>query len=179
MFQVGIAAENISQAATLMRSNPDNIPNLSIVSFNLNGRSSTIMRTNQSPTVAIATSSQTNRDSVNNANLVIGLVIGLVAAVLVSLGVVVGIRKYRRLKKKEILERENRLLNGVPDAPEQESSIIPRIAFGTFQLKPLAEAYTSRWARSSSYLADPPSESLPTLDLRISNLDDIGRISSE
>ena len=174
VFQLEGVATILAQAAASMRDSPDSVPNLSIVSFNLNGRSSTVTRTIPLPTAATtATTTATTKTKTNDfdsVGLVIGLVIGLVVGILITVGVVFGVRKYQRLNRKTAYEQEEGPLTPITAVREHKPSILPRMHFDDLELKPLEQAYTGRWARSSSTLAGSGRESSQPLDLKVSDL---------
>ncbi|UJR08495.1 hypothetical protein I4U23_012761 [Adineta vaga] len=85
-FQVDAYPTNISQAVSSILSNPNAIPDLSISSVNINGR-----------TFSILSNENTSTSDGNKTGLIIGIVIGLLAGTLLTIG---GIWLYRKKSRK-------------------------------------------------------------------------------
>lgn len=88
MFQVNSLTNDISQAVSTILDDAHAIPDLTVSSVNINGRSFT----NFTRSTSSSSSSSSSNDSQNNTALIAGVTVGLVAALCL---VIVGVYFYR------------------------------------------------------------------------------------
>lgn len=93
LFQVGTGASAIAQSMTILRSDPNAIPQLTVVEVNINGRSYAPINPESSD------KSKEVAAVLSNAGMIAGIVVGVIVLVLV-IATIIGVRMYKVKKDK-------------------------------------------------------------------------------
>ena len=132
LFQVGTSASAVAQSAATVRANPNAIPNLTLVSLNLNGRSYSPTSSSSSSSGSSSNSDTgggakaTSSETASNVGMVVGIVVGVGVVVLVVVAIIsVRIHKVVKNRHQPMIETPfDGELSEMNDSPRPATPVV-------------------------------------------------------